>query len=70
MEGSLFIAPNRASRAPDLLCGDCGSRFRGRRVTDGVEEVCDACYEARFPASVIEHAQHPQTPARNHLAAD
>ncbi|HLW44500.1 MAG TPA: hypothetical protein VKS00_08420 [Candidatus Acidoferrales bacterium] len=70
MEGSLFITPNRGTRAPELVCSDCGAQFRARRVTDGIEEVCDSCYSALFPASVIEYAQSPQKPLRSQLAAD
>lgn len=34
----------------ELICADCGVHFRARRVVDGVEEICDGCYEKRFPA--------------------
>ena len=71
MEGSLFIAPIAEARAPELVCADCGTQFRPRRVTDGIEEICDSCYSARFPAPVIEYAQlPPQRPMRSQLAAD
>lgn len=70
MEGSLFITPGREARAPELVCTDCGAQFRARRVTDGVEEICDSCYSERFPALVIEYAQLPQKPVRSQLAAD
>ena len=69
MEGSLFMAPGRGSRAPELVCTDCGTQFRGRRVTDGVEEICDTCYVSRFPFPVLEYAQQPQV-TRRVLAAD
>lgn len=55
---------------PDLICSDCGTRFRARRVMDGVEEVCDACYEARFPARSIEPHSVTRYLYRHHLAAD
>lgn len=70
MEGSLFITPGREARSPELVCADCGAQFRARRITDGVEEVCDPCYSALFPAPVIEYAQLPQKPLRSQLAAD
>lgn len=41
---------NAMKTGPELVCSDCGVRFRARRVTDGVEEICDACYDLRFPA--------------------
>ncbi|MHB8485688.1 MAG: hypothetical protein ACYDCM_08160 [Candidatus Acidiferrales bacterium] len=70
MEGSLFITPGREARSPELVCADCSTQFRPRRVTDGIEEICDSCYSARFPAPVIEYAQLPQKPVRSQLAAD
>ena len=70
MEGSLFITRDRGTRAPELVCADCGTQFRPRRVTDGIEEICDSCYSARFPALVIEYAQLPPSPVRSQLAAD
>lgn len=52
----------------ELTCTDCGVRFRARRVVDGVEEICDGCYEKRFPAlapsPVSLHGRH------HSLAAD
>jgi hypothetical protein len=63
---------NTMFAGPVLVCGDCGMRFRARRVTDGVEEICDACYEVRFPASSSEtetHSANRHWPHRN-LAAD
>lgn len=70
MEGSLFITPGRGTRAPELVCADCSTQFRPRRVTDGIEEICDSCYSARFPAPILEYAELPQTPVRGQLAAD
>jgi len=70
MEGSLFITPGRGTRAPELVCADCSTQFRARRITDGIEEVCDSCYSALFPAPAIEFAQPPQKPVRSQLAAD
>lgn len=58
---------NGNAAGPELICADCGLRFRARRVTDGVEEICDACYEARFPTHQLPSAQ-PHV--RGHLAAD
>lgn len=56
---------------PELICGDCGAHFRARRVTDGVEEICDKCYEARFPAApVLCQPQRAHTHVHGHLAAD
>jgi hypothetical protein len=55
---------------PILVCADCGVHFRARRVTDGVEELCNDCYEARFPT--IPTSLPPREPSawRDHLAAD
>jgi NMD protein affecting ribosome stability and mRNA decay len=53
---------------PELICADCGVRFHARRVTDGVEEICDDCYEARFPTLSVP--PHPTVKLRDHLAAD
>lgn len=69
MEGSLFFSSERPKRAPDLACGDCGRSFRPRRVTDGVEELCNSCYEARLPLDPSWF--EPNTlPAKRDLAAD
>lgn len=54
----------------ELVCTDCGSRFRARRVTDGVEEICDTCYEARFPTHPLPQPQRARSPLRSPLAAD
>jgi len=70
MEGSLFITPGRGTRAPELVCADCSTQFRPRRVTDGIEEICDSCYSARFPSPAIEFAQLTQRPVHSQLAAD
>jgi len=54
---------------PELVCADCGVHFHARRVTDGVEEICDVCYEARFPTSrpaLVPRRAH----THGHLAAD
>lgn len=60
---------NAKFAGPELVCADCGARFRARRVTDGVEEICDACYEARFPARDL--GPHAAQRYSNHpLAAD
>ncbi len=54
----------------ELVCTDCGVRFRARRVTDGVEEICDPCYEVRFPTlSIPQRRVHTQG-LLGHLAAD
>lgn len=69
MEGSLFFSSERPKRAPDLICGDCGTSFRPRRITDGVEELCNSCYEARFRPD--RPSFEPDTlPAKRDLAAD
>jgi hypothetical protein len=69
VEGSLFFSSERPKRTPDLVCRDCGSLFRPRRVTDGVEELCDSCYEMRFPSNqtLFEPNLHPE---KRDLAAD
>jgi hypothetical protein len=61
---------DRITTGPELVCGDCGVRFRARRVTDGVEEICDACYEGRFPThpAALPHRTH--LPSHRDLAAD
>jgi hypothetical protein len=41
---SLFL------QAPSLTCADCGEHFVPRRLGDGVEELCDACYRYRLEA--------------------
>lgn len=55
---------------PELVCADCGVRFRARRVTDGVEEICDVCYEARFPTRPALVPRRTHAPLHGHLAAD
>lgn len=55
---------------PELVCADCGAHFRARRVTDGVEEICDKCYETRFPAPVISLPPQRADFRHGHLAAD
>lgn len=56
---------------PELVCGDCGAHFRARRVTDGVEEICDRCYEARFPApATLLQPQGAHIRPHSRLAAD
>jgi hypothetical protein len=61
---------DRIAAVPELVCADCGLRFRARRVTDGVEEICDGCFEARFPTHPIPQSQHTHFAVRGHLAAD
>lgn len=69
MEGSLFFSPERPETASELACIECGNSFMPRRVADGVEELCDACYQARFP---IDRALSEPTANRGKraLAAD
>jgi hypothetical protein len=55
---------------PVLVCADCGVHFRARRVTDGVEELCNDCYEARFPTVPALRARREQNAWRDQLAAD
>lgn len=55
---------------PELVCADCGVHFRARRVTDGVEEICDVCYEARFPTRPALLPRYTHAPLHGHLAAD
>jgi hypothetical protein len=61
---------DRIAAASELVCADCGLYFRARRVTDGVEEICDSCYEARFPTHPIPQSWHTHSAMRGHLAAD
>lgn len=56
---------------PELVCADCGAHFRARRITDGVEEICDTCYEVRFPApAAVIQPQRAHVRLQGHLAAD
>lgn len=55
---------------PELVCADCGVRFRARRITDGVEEICQVCYEARFPTHPALLPRRTRVPLHWHLAAD
>lgn len=64
----MYISRNAAG--PELVCADCGLHFRARRVTDGVEEICDTCYEARFPTHPLPQLQRAHSRLRGHLAAD
>lgn len=70
MEGSFFLPQGRPSRTPDLNCSECGTPFRPRRVTDGVEELCDACYDARFGSQSSPTSEQPPQPTSRRLAAD
>ncbi len=63
MEGSLFIPANRPRRRPGLVCTDCGQLFRPRRIGDGIEELCDLCYEAQFQPLTFRNGQRPTRPA-------
>lgn len=54
----------------ELICADCGVRFRARRIVDGVEEICDGCYEKLFPAPTFEPRAASLHAPRHHLAAD
>ncbi len=40
-------------QAAQLTCAECGATFVPRRVGDGVEELCDACYENHFVAREV-----------------
>ncbi len=57
MEGVLFIPPDRPDRRPEQTCVECGRSFRPRSVGDGVEELCDTCYEAQFEPRRLRHWQ-------------
>ena len=57
MEGSLFIPPDRPRRGPERTCVECGGLFRPRRVADGVEELCDTCYQAQFQRVRVRRGQ-------------
>lgn len=70
MEGSLFLPQGRPSRSPELTCSECGASFRPRRVTDGVEELCDACYDKRFVSRLVTETEEPPQPRNHRLAAD
>jgi formylmethanofuran dehydrogenase subunit E len=45
-----FTPAHQHLQAPELVCADCGETFVPRRIGDGVEELCNACYEKRFAA--------------------
>lgn len=64
----MYTSGNAAG--PELVCADCGMHFRARRVTDGVEEVCDSCYEVRFPTHPLPQPRRTHSHPRSHLAAD
>lgn len=69
MEGSRFFNSEQSKKASDFVCLDCGNPFVPRRVTDGVEELCDTCYEARFPSA--QALFKPSAKSMKHaLAAD
>jgi hypothetical protein len=70
MEGSYFVPQGRPSRAPELNCAECGAAFRPRRVTDGVEELCDDCYSARFAPQASTQPTKPNPQPIRHIAAD
>jgi len=65
MEGVLYLPPHRPSRAPEIACAACGQSFRPHRVADGVEELCDLCYQARFQPRRSRNGRRPS----NRLAA-
>ena len=48
MEGSLFLPPNGSSNRHEQLCPECGQLFQPRQVGDGLDELCDTCYDAQF----------------------
>ena len=48
MEGSKFSFPDKFAPRPEEHCPECGQLFRPRLIGDGVEELCDTCYEAQF----------------------
>ena len=66
-EGTHMEMDSMTSRT-ELICADCGVHFSARRVVDGVEEICDGCYEKRFPAREPSGAALHRT--RHSLAAD
>ena len=38
----------RAERAEELICADCGATFASHGASDGLEQLCNACYVAQF----------------------
>jgi hypothetical protein len=48
MEGSLFNPPGANLENSEQPCPECGQPFRPRLVGDGVDELCDTCYDAQF----------------------
>jgi hypothetical protein len=65
------MSNNLTNAGPELVCADCGAHFRARRVTDGVEEICDKCYEARFPTpAMLVPPQRAHARLRDYRAAD
>jgi hypothetical protein len=70
MEGSFFVPQGRPRRAPDLCCSECGAAFRPRRVTDGIEELCDDCYSTQFASHHPKQSDGPTVPTIRPLAAD
>jgi formylmethanofuran dehydrogenase subunit E len=42
------VPANQFLQASSLTCADCGENFVPRRLGDGVEVLCDACYRNRI----------------------
>ncbi len=45
MEGSRFIPPDQPAHQ---VCPECGQEFQPRDVGEGLDELCDTCYDAQF----------------------
>ena len=42
------IVKVRVERAEKLTCADCGAVFDSHGASDGLEQLCNACYIAQF----------------------
>ncbi len=45
MEGSRFIPPDQPSHQ---VCPECGQEFQPRLPGEGLDELCDTCYDSQF----------------------
>jgi hypothetical protein len=48
MELSLITPSDRPRIGLDLTCSECGTTFHPHQLAEGVEVLCNRCYEAQF----------------------
>ena len=46
------IVKFRVERDEELICADCGATFDSHGASDGLEQLCNACYVAQFASQV------------------